>query len=411
LATGLFYQLGRKYRLPFPWLLPLLFNLMIRDDLMCLGMGMTREYTSVLQLIFFCVLLGKHRYRHFLLGLLSALIFFMQQDQVLTLVPFFVYALLPDEDTLPVFTRILGMATGFLVIAAPVVLYFVVHGSLIYFWQDAFLFNMGWYTTTLKESFGDHLRKLKATLDKGNYEVPFMVAITLGICALYFRSKKKRFIFVCLVAVAFSIIPEFLGGRDVTPNLEGMGFTHYFLPLSATLSMLLFSVFAFTEEPVLQEWKAQGIYGVLVCASLFYTTVRHGTHLIPTKEDDAITNPEMDYLRQHRPTDYQLFVFGNTSATYAYNEFNILVPSKWVYQHFYALYDNWDKDHSILISMEQDLLRHRTTYILDYSYKRPFFRDPSIGALWWSFLEQHYQPVDLPGRAKLRVWKRKDTQE
>src|SRR5882757_6931766 len=92
LATGLFFQLGRKYKLPYPWLLPLLFNLMIRDFYMCLGMGMTREYTAMFQLIFFCVLLGKYRHRYFLLGLLSGLIFFTQQDQVLALAPFFLYA-------------------------------------------------------------------------------------------------------------------------------------------------------------------------------------------------------------------------------------------------------------------------------------------------------------------------------
>jgi len=59
LATYLFFQLGRKYHLPYPWLPPLLFNLMIRDNLICLGMGMSREYTSIFLVIFFCVLLGK----------------------------------------------------------------------------------------------------------------------------------------------------------------------------------------------------------------------------------------------------------------------------------------------------------------------------------------------------------------
>lgn len=411
LATGLFYRLGRKYRLPFPWLLPLLFNLMLRDWLMCLGMGMTREYTSILLLIFFCVFLGKSRYRYFLLGLLSGLIFFMQQDQVLALVPFFIYAFLPEEDTIPVVGRILRTASGFLTITLPVVGYFVVHGSVTYLWQDAFLFNFGWYTSTLRESFGDHLRKLKWTLDGGNYELPFMVGITLGICALIFRSRKKRFILVSLLAVVLSIIPEFMGGRDVVPNITGMGFTHYFLPLSASLSMLLFSVFAFTGEPVFQEWKTQGIYGVLVCASLSYTALQHGTHLIPAQDDDAITNPEMDYLRQHRPGDYQLFVFGNTSAVYAYNEFGIIGPSKWVYQHFYALYDHWDKDQGILKSIQQELLQHRTNYILDWGNNPKFFRDPAARSLWQAFLEQYYQPVVLPAAKEIHIWKWKTAVE
>src|SRR6202012_3596350 len=73
LVTGMFYSLCKKYRLPLPWILPLLFNLMLRDFMMSLGMGMTREYTAIFQMIFFCVLLGKYKYRYFILGLLSGL--------------------------------------------------------------------------------------------------------------------------------------------------------------------------------------------------------------------------------------------------------------------------------------------------------------------------------------------------
>jgi hypothetical protein len=405
LATCLFYQLGRKYRLPIPWLLPLLFNLMIRDFLMCLGMGMTREYTSILLLIFFCVFLGKSRYRHFQLGLLSGLIFFMQQDQVLALVPFFIYALLPNEDTIPVAGRVLRTAAGFGIIMIPVVGYFVVHGALKDFWQDAFLFNFGWYTRTLRESFGDHLRKLKSTLDGGNYELPFMVAMTVGTCALIFQSKKKGFLLVTLAAVVLSIIPEFMGGRDVVPNISGMTFTHYFLPLSASLSMLLFSVFAFTEEPVFREWKTQCIYGVLLCASLSYTALQHLGHLTRSRDEFETFLPEIGYLRSHRPGDHQLFVFGDTNATYAYNEFGIIGPSKWVYQHFYNLYDHWDPDHAILKSIQQELIQSRTTYILDWSNTPMYFRDPAAFSLWQSFLKEYYQPVVVPAAKEIHLWK------
>src|SRR5262249_12585228 len=94
LATLLFYRLCRRYKLPFPWLLPLLFNLMIRDLLLCVGMVMTHEYTAIFFFIFFCVFRDARRYRYFLMGLMAGLTFFMQQDQVLALLPFFVYAFL-----------------------------------------------------------------------------------------------------------------------------------------------------------------------------------------------------------------------------------------------------------------------------------------------------------------------------
>ncbi|HXB09417.1 MAG TPA: hypothetical protein VNW04_19965, partial [Puia sp.] len=65
LATFLFFRLGSKYRLPYPWIPPLLFNFMLRDHLLCLGMGMTREYTTIFVILFFCILMGNHRFRYF----------------------------------------------------------------------------------------------------------------------------------------------------------------------------------------------------------------------------------------------------------------------------------------------------------------------------------------------------------
>lgn len=412
LATGLFFQLGKKYRLPYPWLLPLLFNLMLRDFLICLGMGMTREYTTMLLLIFYCVLLGKYRYRYFIFGLLTGLIFFMQQDQVLPLIPFFIYAFLPEEDTVPFLTRVLRTAAGFLTIALPVILYFVWHNSLKYLWQDAFLFNMNWYTTTLKESFWDHLRKLKTVLDQGNYEVPFMVAVVLGVYALFNKTTNRKIILVSLAAMMLSLSPGFMGGRDIVPAVNRMTFTHYYLPLAASLPFLLFSVFAFSTEPVVQGWKAQGIFGVLICASLLYTDLQHATHLTPLSEHEVMVSPELKYLRAHKPGDYQLYELGANEYVRVYNELGIIGPSKWVYQHFYALYTNWDPDHKEMYSIGDDLLRHRTTYVMDFSRKpNEFFVDPGVYTWWQSFLQKHYDSIPLAGEHLSTLWKLKGSPE
>lgn len=408
LATILFYRLCRRYKMPFPWLLPLLFNLMIRDHLLCLGMGMTREYTSMLLLLFFCVLMDKHRYRYFFMGLVAGLTFFMQQDQVLALLPLFLYAFLA-RGTTSVPSRILHVAAGFGAVTLPILLYFAWSHSLGYFWHDAFVFNFTWYTTTLKESFWDHFRKLKVLLDQGNYEVPFMVAMTLGICTLFFRNTNKRLVLLSLAAVLLSISTEFMGGRDIVPNINGMEFTHYILPLSASLPILLFSVFAFTSEPAIRDVRARAVFGILLCASLSYTALQHATHLIPLKEDTIIASPIMVYLRQHRPADYQLYVFGHGGYVYAYNELGIIGPSKWVYQHFYVLYEKWDRDNSILHSIADDLQRHQTTYVIDFTERPNWFLNPTASPWWHAYLRQYYEPVlryDLDSGV---LWKRKGT--
>ncbi|MBN9379633.1 MAG: hypothetical protein J0H74_02630 [Chitinophagaceae bacterium] len=405
LATLLFFRLGRKYRLAYPWLLPLLFNLMLRDILICGTGGMTREYTTVLLLIFFCVMMEEGRWRYYVLGILTGLTFFTQQEQVLALAPFFAYAFIRKDDHIPVGQRILGSVSGALLVTLPIILYFAFHHALEPFFRDAFGFNFGWYTTAIKSSFGDHLRRIKLVLDAGNYELPFLVAMTLGIGALvWFRSNSKWLIATSLAAVVLSISPEFMGSRGWIGG--AFAFYYYYIPLSASLSILLFSVFAFTEEPFLREKKAQGIFGILVCTSLCYTTLQHDTHLTPKKKHAVIASPPLNYLRQHPPGDYQLYELGNPGYVYAYNEFRILAPSKWVYHHFWETYKDWDKDQAILRSIEEDLLRHQTTYVIDFNTERaPSFLDPAAHAIWRSFLLEHYQQVPLKDTTGVILWK------
>ncbi|WP_431212098.1 hypothetical protein ACQ86N_41130 [Puia sp. P3] len=187
--TWLFYRLCRQYRLTFPWVLPLLFNLMIRDNLVSEGMHYTREYSTFFVMLFFIALMGKSKYRYFLIGLFAALTFFTQQDQILLLIPFLLYAVI-SNDELTFFTRCLQTAAGFLSVTALLILYFAINHSLSWFWNDSFAFNFTVYIHE-KKSIGDHFRTIKRVLDKGNYELPVMVAISLGITSLFVQNKKR----------------------------------------------------------------------------------------------------------------------------------------------------------------------------------------------------------------------------
>jgi hypothetical protein len=404
LASLLLFRLGRKYRLAYPWVPPLLFNLMLHDFLICGAGGITREYSAILLVIFFCLAIGRHRWRYYLLGFIAAFTFFLQQEELFALLPFLVYAFMRRENKISPGRRIMELAAGGFLVTAPVILYFAWHHALAPFWKDAFGFNFGVYTSTFSESLGGHLKRAKRVLDAGNYEVPALVIMTLGIASLAFRNSNKRLVLAALATVPLSIFPAFMGGRG------GMGDFHdYYLPLSASLSILLFVVFAFTEESFLRERKAQGIFSILVCTSLSYTFIQHITHLTPVKKHPVVSSPELAYLRQHPPGDYQLYEFGDHEYVYAYNEFRILAPSVWVYHHLWALFDNWDSDRSILHSIEQDLLRHRTTYIIDCTGNPALqFKEPVIG-IWHAFLEKYYQQVPLEDPRGVTLWKWKGT--
>ncbi len=254
-----------------------MFNLLLRDHLLSLGFNMTRVFTAYFMLFFFCILLGKSRYRYFGLGLLSTLILFTQQDQFLAIAPFLVYALL-TADVLTVQSRILHMGAGALMIIIPIFGYFAIHHALVDFWEVAFKFNFATYIAPHK-SWGDHFRTIKRVLDNANYELPFMIALVLGIAALFLQNSRKGLVLAALAALFLTMVPEYLGGRlDFSGVLRD--FPYYFLPLSSSICILLFTVFAFTEDRVLAGRRAQATYAALLCCSLIYTALQHGTHLI-----------------------------------------------------------------------------------------------------------------------------------
>jgi len=399
-ATTIFFQTCVRYKLPFPWLLPLLFNLMLRDFLICGGIGMTREYTTIFQLIFFCVLIGKSRYRDFLAGLLGGLILFTQQDQVFFLAPFLLFSwMATGPRSIP--GRFLRLAGGFGAVVATVFLYFGITRSIGYLWEDAFQFNLSWYTTQ-GDSPGDHFRTIKRALDEGNYEVPFMIAIALGVGALFFRRRRRGIVTAGLTGLLLSFSGEMLGARQ--PEAD---FSYYFVALAASVPILLFTVFAFAEDPIVSNAKTQLVFAFLLCCSLTYTALQHATHLVPLSRRPFMQQPALVWLRGHRPADYQLYTVGNTGFVYAYNEFRILSPSRWIYQRFWKWYDRWDANGSTLRSIGDDLLRHRTRYIWMDAVEVARFRNPATYAWWMSFLKAHYQPI--PGfddpRSMLWEWK------
>ncbi|HXB09255.1 MAG TPA: hypothetical protein VNW04_19155, partial [Puia sp.] len=294
-------------------------------------------------------------------------------------------------------------------VTLPILLYFTWNRALSVFWQDAFLFNFGWYTQALKETFFQHLIKLKTLVDAGNYAVTVLVTVTLGFSAALFPSANRKLILLALLAVPLSVVTEFMGGRDIVPQLYKFSYTHYVLPLAGSIPILLFCVFAFTREPVLSGYRAQGIFSFLVCALLVYTALQHVATLKRKELDQDGSAPELPYLRQQQLADYQFYVFGSTSSIYISNELNVRAPSVWIYHHFWSLYPGWDAGLPLLRGIKQDLLRHRTTFILDLSAGADWFRDPSADAEWHGFLRDNYQPVMENTRLHSILWRRKDT--
>ncbi|MFI5151806.1 MAG: hypothetical protein ACHQET_00645 [Chitinophagales bacterium] len=400
-ASLLFYKIS-KSKLGNPWLLPLLFNLLLRVPFISNGIGMTREYTTIFLLIFFCFLLMERKYKYFWLGLITALIFFMQQDQIITLLPLFIYGLLVDlsRSWIKVLVRrSAAMLLGFLVITLPIICYFQWHHALTDFWSDAFLFNFAWYTE--KVPLQQNVKSIFVSMRNGGYELAFYVSLILGIASLILGNTNKKLLIACLFALFLSFSAEYVSGKLVL----GLDVYYYLLPLAATMPMLLYAVYTNGEPSPLQNKVNQLIYGMIFAAAPLLQVGGYSLGILKRGPSWFEVTPAVQYFKDLPLHDYDLYVFSSSQAVFLYNQHHILAPSKWIYHYFWHWYKNWDPHHEILQSITDDLMKHKTTYVLDYSDSTTF-KNKDNYQYWKSFLENHYASTHLDS-GRVQVWKMK----
>ena len=400
-ASILFYRIS-KSKLSHPWLLPILFNLLLRVPFISNGIGMTREYTSIFLLVFFCFLLMEKKYKHFWLGLITGFIFFMQQDQMITLFPLFLYGWLSDLPVSwikPLIRRSSAMLVGFFVIGIPILAYFQIHHALADFWNDAFLFNFAWYSE--KVPLQQNVRSIFVAMRNGGYELAFYVSLILGIASLVLGNSNKRLLLACLFALFLSFSAEYVSGKLVF----GLDVYYYLLPLAATMPMVLYAAFANSEHSTLQNKVNQLIYGIIFVAAPLLQVAGYSLGIFKRGPSWFEVTPAVQYFKEIPLHDYNLYVFSSSQAVYLYNEHRILAPSKWIYHYFWHWYKDWDPNHEILESITKDLMSHKTTYVLDYSDSTTF-KNKDNYQFWKGFLESHYASTSLDS-GRVQVWKLK----
>lgn len=407
ITSIIFFRLCKKYQSILPWLPPLLFNLLIRDQFVSFGIGMTREYTAIFVLLFFCAMLSDSKWKYYLQGIYTALVFFMQQDQILVVLPFIVYALLQQASTNKRWITWLEFAASFIVVAVLIVGYFVYHQSLRYFWEDAFAFNFNWYNKS--HSFFDNFKNIRNRLNSTSYEIPFSVTFILGVSSIIFGNKYKQILIYSLASLLLSFCAAFISGKFV----DGIGIIYYFLPLSATIPIVLFLVFCGDHKlSIALNKKIVFIFATILLLQPALGAMQYAMHLPKLRWNITSTSDEFRYLKNKQLKDYDLYIAFNANQVYLYNELRILSPSKWIYHFFWDWFSNWDKDTQVMQSITQDLINHKTRYVLDYSRYNFQFKNKNVQEYWMSFMESHYE-VD-PGfqlNSGVVLWKLKSIKD
>jgi hypothetical protein len=401
-ATLLFYWLCRKSKQAWPWFLPVLFNLLIRYSLVSFGNGMTREYTACFLLIFFCVMQGNARYKYFILGTLTGLTAWMQQDALITVAPFLLYAIFTPEipASRSQWEKVLNIGAGFLIISLPLIFYFHSHQSLGYLWKDAFLFNF--HAPGDQKSFFEKIKSVKHAIHESEFEMAFYSALILGLTALFQKNKKPGLLYMALLALGLSFSAEFLTGR-MNP---GNSFIYYLLPLAATIPILVYVAATETQVAFFQDKTAQLIFSLILSTTLLLGTIRYaaGFRIRSVKNEWFAGLPEIEYLKTQSLTDFQLFVFDDSNLISLYNVHKILSPSPWIYHYFWGWNTNWDRDNEIFLSILRDLQLHKTRYILDCSATRNNILNKTVTNNWQLFLQSHYELINTDSSNR-RLWR------
>jgi hypothetical protein len=338
------------------------------------------------------------------MGLLSGLIFFTQQDQVLPLLPFLLYAFFTGAvhgyTALP--KRAAALLLGFLSIIMPVCAYFFLNNSLGHFWESAFLFNFNWYNE--RAPLMQDAKAIRSALHYCEFDVIFYGGCILGVAALILGNKKQWLLLACLAAVVLSFCSEYLSGKLIM----GLPVSYYFLALCATLPSLMFTVFAFSNRLFAANTYHQLVYGTILSANLLFHISQYAGNISGDRMSWIRPLPEYQYLKAQQLRDHELYIFYNSDYIYLYNEFKILSPSRWIYHYFWHWYGGWDPGNKKLQSITADLEKYRTLYILDFS-DTATFKDSNNFIFWRSFLQQKYTPVMLtPAPQNVTLWKRRE---
>jgi len=399
MVTGIsvsFYRLCSNNQLAFPWLLPCLFNLLLRHHLVSNGTGMTREYTTIWTVLFFCMMLGRNRRRFIGMGVLCGLIFFMQQDAVLILLPFLFYALLDGlgKDVRQLFLRGLQLFIGFSLIALPITGYFAANHALGDFWHFAFATNFNVYTE--RKPLADHLLFMTGQLQYTGFSLVFYGSLLLSLVLFYFNNHKGLLL-SAIAATILCFVDQYLSGRHIT---------YYLLPLAGILPVLLFVVLAYSNTIPVQARRI-GSFVYIGCIALIMGLTQYRTHLAQGTHVWISDTPEYRYLEQQQLKDYQLFVFCSSRFLYLNNQFRVLAPTRWIYHHFWYWFENWDRYNDLLHEIQRDLLRHHTTYVLDFS-DNPKFKSTNHYNDWKAFLNAYYVPLtSYSEQSKCILWQLK----
>ncbi|RYD79850.1 MAG: hypothetical protein EOP53_08980, partial [Sphingobacteriales bacterium] len=336
LAALKFLQLNIQFRIPFPFVLPVLFCLLLKHPNYSFGGNFTREYSTLLILIAFCCLLGKSRYKMFWTGLTASLVFFFQQEQLLILVPFIgaaLYEVFIEQKWRGVYRSAASLTAGFLIPCVLIFGYFLLNNSLTQFLDSAFAFNFRWYTVQAeKPGFITEMFALKKLFYQFNLDTALLVTVGIILIGFLFANSRKIWLIGAVIALPLSLISEWMSAKIAI----GDAMCYYYLvPLAGTIPIALFLVLAFSKNELIKNKVFIAFCYVLLTFNLLLTFMEYAGNRFRYNYHYKESAPETLFLNKVALKDNDLYIWRSSEYIFLYNKYKILAPDKWVYHSFW----------------------------------------------------------------------------
>jgi hypothetical protein len=314
---------------------------------------LTRQVVVYLVVILWSsgMLLKSRSFKFFVLGIISSLIFFTQQNEVLAVCVWLLY-FVSERFAKKLSAKIL--AKNFIsTVFGALVPFILMTGLLFYwnnieeFWNDSFLFNISY------SSQQTWVEKIVNTLTITKSLIPitalFLTLVVLNF--VRFRHLTKTLI-LCFIVILIQFISTALSGK---------AYSHYYLSFIPYLVFWL--AYTFKNHPDLLGRKSINIIALGII--LIVVSFKHLGY-ISIANPYSNQNPIYDEVHSVSEQKGQFYSFEPAFLRINHG-LEIVAPSKWVYSHF--AFTKVDPDGLIMKEILNDLDAYETKYILKASYK------------------------------------------
>lgn len=390
IASLFIYKAARYHKLSNPWLYPVIFLICLLPPFVLISGLLTREYAACFLAILFSVILMSPGKKYLLSGSLCALVFHMQQEELMLAFPFVMYYLFlkpadgTKADATVIFKRVMLMIAGFLLVTAPLLLWIAAKGGLTDYWQQSYLFNFFVY-----ESRRPIFYKITGILSILFHTRFLFLIFPLLLLHIYYVVKRINapIHLVCLCTLLIGVLVKTFAGRII----DYIAIYHYVLTFSAVVTISIIVIAKEMEKNISEKYIKP--LALIFSAGLFFVLWKNSfPGLLKMKQSEVYLQIEelIPLLKDVRNKDGQLYVMGSTPFLGLNNNLNALSPAKWVYTTQYSQHlENFDKEGNVIKEIIASLEKNKTTYVLDFYLINPVDRK-SFQEQWEDYLKKNY---------------------